>query len=162
MTAWIVFLVYMEVYSLGVMLLAKKCGLRKYGLCLIPFVSFFYVDRILGGFSVCGIRVKSMGKLVIKLAIVCLFATVYAYWGLTHLTADNSAPLVEVMWVPAAFGMVVFWLTTVFSAVRILFVLRASFRFDWLVCALFVTVPFLFMFVQNRGERFGRSAAHGA
>ncbi len=162
MTAWIVFLAYMEVYSAGVMLLAKRCNLRKYGLCLIPFVSFFYVDRILGGFSVCGIRVKSLGKLVIKLAIVCLLATIYANWGLTHLNAENSAPLVEVMWVPVAFSMIVFWLTTVFSAVRILFEMRASFRLDWLVCALFVTVPFLFMFVRNRGERFARGVALSA
>ena len=86
----------------------------------------------------------------------------YAYWGLAHLAADDSAPLVQVMWVPAAFSMVVFWLATVFSAVRILFLLRASFRLDWLVCALFVTVPFLFMFVHNRGERFVQSAAQSA
>lgn len=162
MTAWIVFLVYMEIYSVGVTVLAKKSGMQRYGLCLIPFVSFFFVDRITGGFSVCGIRVRSMGKLVVKLAIVCLFATVYAYWGLAHLAAEDSAPLVQVMWVPAAFSMVVFWLATVFSAVRILFLFRASFRLDWLVCALFVTVPFLFMFMPNRGERVGKSAAQSA
>ena len=162
MTAWIVFLVYMEIYSAGVMVLAKKFGLQKYGLCLIPFVSFFFVDRILGGFSVCGIRVRSMGKLVVKLVIVCLFATAYAYWGLAHLAADDSSPLVQIMWVPAAFSMVVFWLATVFSAVRILFVMRASFRLDWLVCALFITVPFLFMFVHNRGERSVQSLAQSA
>lgn len=162
MTAWIVFLVYMEVYSAGMAVLAKKCGMRRYGLCLIPFAAFFYADRITGAFSVCGIRVRSLGKLVIKLVLVCVFATVYAYWGLTHLTADNSAPLVQVMWVPAAFSMAVFWLAAVFSAVRILFLLRASFRLDWLVCALFVTVPFLFMFMPNRGERVGQSAAQSA
>lgn len=41
MTAWIVFLAYMEIYSVGVTVLAKKSGMQRYGLCLIPFVSFF-------------------------------------------------------------------------------------------------------------------------
>ncbi len=158
MIGWIIFLAYMELYSAGVMLLAKKCGIGRYGLCLIPFVSFFFVDRITGGFSVCGIRVSKWGRQVIVLAVISLCATAYALWGVSHLTADNSAPLVQVMWVPIAFCILVFWLGTAFSAVRILFLLNASFRLDWLVCALFITVPFLFMFVRNRGERFAGAA----
>ena len=59
MWGWIVFAVFLEMYSVSMAMLARRTGIKYYGLCLIPFVAFFFLDKIFPkGFSVFGIRVK--------------------------------------------------------------------------------------------------------
>lgn len=141
MVGWIVFAAYVVAYSVGMAVYLKRRGYARWALALIPFVSFFFVDRVTGGFKILSIAVRKWGKTVVILTVISLCAYLYGLWGLQALDAEQSAMLVQCMWLPAGASILIFWLGNAYSAVRILFLCRAGFRCDLLVCLLFVPVP---------------------
>ena len=153
MWGWIAFAVFLEAYSVGMTILARRAGLRHYGLCLIPFAAFFFLDKILpDGFSVFGMRVRALGPLAIKLLIVCVAAYLYMRWGITHLDARNIEPLRQIALVPIGICGIILWLAITASTLTLLFGFGASFRGDMPVCALLVTVPVL-LAVMNKEQK---------
>lgn len=145
MVGWIVFLLFMELYGAGVAVYAKSRGMKNYALCLIPFVPFFVMDKLTGGFKVATIWVRKWGVLVIELVVISLAAYLYAQWGIHTLTERNIGPLIQIMWLPVAACLLVFYLTAIQATRKILFMTRRSFRFDWLLCMTLVAIPILTM-----------------
>ena len=154
MIAWIIFFVYLEIYSVGVAVLAKRNGENKWYLNLIPFVSCFYIDRYLGGFKILTIPVKKWGKLLIWLVVICVLATIYAMWGINNLQVEGSAEaLVQIMLLPISVCAFIFWVGTATSATDILFKNGVDFKYSLLVCLLLIPVPFLFVFLIGKKKK---------
>lgn len=153
MWGWIVFAVFMEAYSVGMTILAYRTGMKNYGFCLIPFVAFFFLDKILPeGFTIIGIRVKKMGALVLKLFVVCLAVYLYMQWGITHLASRNIEPLQQIALVPIGICVIIFWTTITASTLALLFGFEVSFKGEVFVCALLFTAPVL-LAVMNKERK---------
>ena len=144
MWGWIVFAVFLEMYSVSMAMLARRTGIKYYGLCLIPFVAFFFLDKIFPkGFSVFGIRVKALGPLVIKMFVLCLIVYFYMRWGINNLDSRNIEPLKQIALVPISICIIIFWAMLTVSTRELLFGFEESFSGDGVVCALLVTTPVL-------------------
>lgn len=154
MIGWIMFIVYIEIYGIGVMLYARSRGMKNSAWCLVPFVAFFVMDKLTGGFKVATIQVNKWGGLVIKLTIVALIAYLYAQWGIHALTERNVGPLVQIMCIPIAVSVIVFYMTMIQATREILFLTRQSFRFDWLLCMTLIAIPVI-MAVLSRPKFAG-------
>ncbi len=155
MIGWIIFFLYVELYSVGMAIFLKKRGMRNYLLALIPFASFFFADRATGGFNAMSVRITSWGKLTIRLTVITLCAYLYGLWGMNHLEERNIEPLIQIMWLPAGVCMFVFWLCLVSSTLHLLFRLRSRFKFDWLCCFLLIPIPVLLATAKDNSEKYG-------
>ena len=133
MIGWIIFIVYIEIYGIGVMLYARSRGMKNSAWCLVPFVAFFVME---------------------KLTIVALIAYLYAQWGIHTLTERNVGPLVQIMCIPIAVSVIVFYMTMIQATREILFLTRQSFRFDWLLCMTLIAIPVI-MAVLSRPKFAG-------
>ena len=150
---WIIVGVFIELYAVGMTVLAKNSQIKHYGLCLIPFVAFFYVDKILPqGFSVLSIQVKRFGRSVITLVLVSLGAYLYMQWGVNNLPEKEIVPITQLMFVPIGICLIIFWATVVSSTLTLMFGFGVEFKFEKLVCLLLIPVPFVLLFI-NRGKK---------
>lgn len=153
MWGFIIFFLYLEIYSAAVAINAKNSGMRNYLLCLIPFVACFFVDKITDGFKMFSIKVQKWGLMTVQLFVVALAAYLFAMWGTSHLRAESVMPLIQIMLVPISFAVIIFYVGTVCSALRILFVQKTQFRLAWLVCMLFITIPFVLAFSRRYNSK---------
>lgn len=150
MIFWIILIAYIEYYSIGVTILAKRSGVKKYGLCMIPFVSFFYMNKLVPDFKVLSIKVEKWGVLVIELVVISLAAFVYSQWGMANLPEISSKPLTQIMLVPICACMGILYLSIVSSTLKALFLMKSDFKLQWLVCATLLPIPFLLTMAGNK------------
>ena len=85
----IVFFAFLEIYSIGVMFAAKKCG-ERYLKCLIPFYAMYCVGHMVKNFSIMTIPVQKFHKMFLTLYLMAAGALLYACWGQNNLPADNT------------------------------------------------------------------------
>lgn len=155
MWGWILFTAFLEFYSVGVMILAKRSGMKYYGLCLIPFVSFFYVDKILPeGFTAIVIKFKGLGRLSIKLFLICVVAHVYMSWGIVNLDPRNIAPLKDLALVPVVFCSIILWMGIVASTLTLMFGFGMEFKGERAVCLLLITIPVILALLNKEGKNY--------
>ena len=155
MLGWIIFFSFLELYSIGVTVLAKRSGLKNYGLCLIPFVAFFYVDKILpDGFVAIVIKFKGLGRLSIKLFLICAAAYAYMLWGIEHLDPRNIEPLKQLALVPIGFCLIALWTGMVASTLTLMFGFGMEFKCEKLVCLLWITIPVILLFLNREGKNY--------
>lgn len=153
MWGWIVFAVFIELYAVGMTVLAKNSQMKNYGLCLIPFVAFFYVDKIMpDGFSALSIKIQSFGKLVVTLLLVSIGAYLYMQWGVHNLPEKEIVPITQLMLVPISICLIIFWLALVYSTLTLMFGFGIEFKCEGLVCMLLFPIPFIMMFM-NRSKK---------
>lgn len=155
MIGWILFLVFIEYYSVGAAILAKKSGKNNWLLNLIPFAAFFYIEKYLPeGFKILTVPVKKWGKLTIILTAVCLAAYLYGLWGQSYFTvADNREALTMILWLPAGACIAIFWLGAAASAAAVLNKNNATFRCCSLVCLTLLPIPFLLAGAQKEKSK---------
>ncbi len=155
MWGWIAFAIFIELYAVGMTALAKKSQMKNYALCLIPFVAFFYVDKILpDGFSAMTIKIKNFGKLVIILVIISLGAYVYMQWGVNNLPEKEIKPITQLMLVPITISIIIFWVALVSSTLTLMFGFGLEFKYEKLVCLLFISIPFLMFFINKNKKNY--------
>lgn len=155
MWGWIIFAVFIELYAVGMTVLAKHSQMKNYGLCLIPFVAFFYVDKILpNGFSALSIKIKSLGKLVITLLIVSLASYVYMQWGINNLPEKEIVPITQLMLVPISICFIIFWVALVSSTLTLMFGFGMEFKCENLVCILLIPIPFIMLFINRKKKHY--------
>ena len=153
MWGWIIFAIYIELFAVGMTFLAKNSQMKKYCLCLIPFVAFFYVDKILpNGFSALSIKIKNLGRLVITLVIVSILAYIYMQWGRNNLPEKEIGPITQLMLVPIVICVIILWVALVSATLTLMFGFGIEFKCEKLVCALLITIPFILIFI-NRNNR---------
>ena len=155
MLGWIIFFAFLELYSIGVMVLARRSGLKYYGWCLVPFVAFFYVDKILSnGFVAIVIKFKGLGRLSIKLLIICIAAFAYMSWGIKNLDPRNIEPLKQLALVPISFCLVALWMGIVASTLTLMFGFGMEFKGEKIVCMLLITIPVILLFLNREGKNY--------
>lgn len=155
MWGWIIFAVFIELYAIGMTVLAKNSQMKNYGLCLIPFVAFFYVDKLLpDGFTALAIKIKGFGKLVIVLLLVSIGAYIYMQWGINNMPEAEIEPIIQLMLVPIGISLIIFWVALVASTLTLMFGFGIEFKCEKLVCILLITVPFLLMFMNKDKKNY--------
>ncbi len=155
MWGWIAFAIFVELYGVGVTVLAKSSQMKNYALCLIPFVAFFYVDKILpDGFSALTIKINALGKLVVKLLIVSIAAYIYMQWGVHNLPEKEIEPITQLMMVPIGICLIVFWVALVSSTLTLMFGFGAEIKCERLICILVLPIPFLLMFINKNKKNY--------
>ena len=144
----IALLVFIELYSIGVMLLAKKTGEKDALLCLVPFYAFKVANRLTGTFAVLTIPVKKYHSMVAILVVVSLLAMVYGCWGDINLPVESIDSLWQIMGVVMGLCGLLFWISLIASSRKVF----RRFNVDWektatLIAALVITIPFMYIFV---------------
>ena len=143
---WIVFFVYVVLISIGIGLCCKRAGIEEWKWACLPFVSFFFLNRLTGGFKTLGmIRVNNWGKSTITLMLVCALCQFVITWGNNHLAPEDAEALFQILILFIVLAGIIFYLGCIGFTMKIISVFKASFRFEGLVCALFITMPFILM-----------------
>ena len=146
-------LVFTELYSTGVLILAKKTGEKDYLRCLIPFYAFYVVNRITGGFKVFAIPVKKYHGMVIILATVSVLAMLYACWGDNNLPIQSSPALWQIMGVVMGLCGLLFWTSVIVSSRKVF--RRFNVEKESLatfISAFIITVPFMYVYYATRNN----------
>ncbi len=143
----------LEIYSIAFAVLECRKKEKRWWLCLIPFVSFYFLDKELHGFSLLTIKVKSLLVTAIAMNIIALVAMLIAYWGFATLPARSSEPLFQLMLVPLCFSALILWMALGKTTSDLLFVYGKSFKCDLLVCLLLVSIPFLIAFINPKEKK---------
>lgn len=143
---WICFFAVAEFYGISVTLLIAsengKCDFRY----LIPFYAFFKQNEVSGEFKVLSVPVKKSGKTIVLLAVIALISSAITVWGSINFAdfprkIEYIKQIMAIPMIVCAFG---FYLITVKSAIKTLFVHKKDFKGDWLCCALILPLPYLF------------------
>ena len=149
----IAILAFVEVYSIGVTLVAKKLNERDWKLCLIPFYAFYVVNRITGGFNVLTIPVKKYHGMMMILSLLSVGAFTYGCWGDTHLPIESSPSLWQIMGVILFLCAFLTWFSLLASSTKIYrrFNVKRDKLAIWL-SVIVVTIPFLYAYYANKNE----------
>ena len=155
MWGWIAFAIFVELYAVGMTVLAKNSQMENYLLCLIPFVAFFYVDKILpDGFRSFTIKTNSFGKMIVKMVIISIAAYIYMQWGVHNLPEKEIEPITQLMMVPIGICILVFWVTLVSSTLTLMYGFGMDIPCERLICILLIPIPFLLMFINKNKKNY--------
>ena len=146
-------LAFIELYGIAVGLIEHREGNRRFWLCFIPFVAFYFVDARLRGFTVLTIRVKSLLFTMILMSAIALLAALVQFWGVARFPVEASEPLRQLMYVPIGFAAFVAWVCLGKPSSDLLFLFHHEFPADLLVCLLLLPIPVLFLFIAFRKEK---------
>lgn len=149
----IVFFAFLELYSVGVLFVAKKCG-EEYKKCLIPFYAMYSVGNIVKGFSVLTIPVKKFHMMLLELYLLAAGALLYACWGQYNLPAISAESLWQIMALPIAIAVALMYASIMVSSRKVYRRFRIYHEVLYTVLSLpLITVPFLYWLVSRREPR---------
>ena len=151
--AWIIFLIWIEIYSIGITILAKRNGVPHYAIYLIPFVSLFFVDKFTGGFSILTIPVKKWGKTVLVSLLIVILSQMACHWAITTLTSEMAGYFVQIMLLPICTCGLIYWIGTIASTLRMLEIRGLDFKGAIFLAALLVPIPILLLRRGSDGKR---------
>lgn len=151
--AFLIALGCLEIYSASFAVLEFRKGEKRWWLCLIPFLAFYFLDKELRGFSLLTIKIKSLLVTAIIMNIIALAAALISKWGFATLPTRSSEPLFQLMLVPICFSALILWMALGKTASDLLFLYNRSFKCDLLVCLLLVTIPFLIVFINPKEKK---------
>ena len=149
LAAWIVYIAYVALFSLGLGLAARHAGETCWKRICVPFVSFYYVNRLTrGGYTLFGIRVRNWGNACLLLTLIGgLFSVLYlsAEWFLDPV---DIVALRQIALVPVVLVAAIFYFNCIAITLRVMYVFRVRFRGDVWFCALFVVLPAVLMYIR--------------
>ena len=116
---WICVLAITELYSIGITVLAYRNKEKLFYLNLIPFVSFFYIDKLVKGFSLLVIPTKKWGMTTLILLAVSIVSTGLIHLGAIHFGAENASYIKEIMLVPIVICLIIYYLGIVCSTLEL-------------------------------------------
>ncbi len=148
--AFLIALGCLEIYSIAFAVFEYKKGTKSWWLCLIPFLSFYFLDKELRGFSLLTIKIKSLLVTAVIMNLIALAAALISRWGFATLPARSSEPLFQLMLVPICFASLIMWMALGKTTSDLLFLYKRSFKCDLLVSLLLVTIPFLIVFINPK------------
>lgn len=153
MIGWIIFFAWLELYSAGIAAEAKRNGAKNYLIYLVPFAALFYVDSFTQGFYIAIVPVKKWAKTVMIFVAVVLLAQCGCIWAKGALNEEMAGYFAQIMALPVAACLLVYWLGTISSSAKILDMTGAGFPYEKLVCALLLPIPFLFFFKKGGASK---------
>lgn len=146
MIGWIIFLVFMELYSIGMCIFLKRQDRKGWLFCLVPFVVFFYVQKLSGIFKILIFPVKKWGKTVLIAAVVTLLAYLFGVWSMQNQNPDYVQYLLEILWLVAGTCIGIVWLGIAASTEALLRRYHPFSRVLKPICYLLFPLPFLLAF----------------
>lgn len=147
-------LVGVEVYSLGVVFLAKKCGEKSPWKNMIPYFAFKTARRISGPFAVLTIPVKKMAGTMVFVSVAAVLACLWAEWGDSSLPLISSEALWQIMWVVMCICALVAYMTVISCSAKLYRRFNVKNETLYVLLSLFlVTVPFLYIVVSRNQPR---------
>ena len=151
--AWIILLIWIEIYSIGITILAKRKQVPYYAIYLIPFISLFYVDKFTDGFKILTIPVKKWGKTVCIFLTIVILSQIGCHWATTTLTVEMAGYFVEIMLLPICTCGLIYWFGTIASTIKMLDILDLNFKGAIFFVALLLPIPFLLLRRNYVGKR---------
>ena len=151
--AWIIFLIWIEIYSIGITILAKRKQIPHYAIYLIPFVSLFFVDKFTDGFTILTIPVKKWGKTNLIFLVIIILSQIGCHWAVTTLTAEMAGYFVQIMLLPICTCGLIYWLGTIASTLKMLEILELDFKGAIFLVALLFPIPILLLRRSCKGKR---------
>ena len=150
----IIFFAFLELYSVGVMFAAKRCGEKDYKKSLIPFYSFYLVQKMVDSFAVMTIPVRKFHIMFLELYLVAAGALLYACWGSTNLPEISASALWEIMAVIIGIVAVAMYGSLLVSSQKVYRRFRVEHE-GWMVVLSvpLVTIPLLYWYVSRREPR---------
>ena len=143
-----------EIYSVGVIFVAKSFGKKEVYKNLIPFYAFKTAREISGPFSILTIPVKKFATMMITVSGVAILALAYASWGQVNLPETSAKSLWQIMWLVAGLTLAIFYFGMVCSTPKIC--RRFSVEREKLcvvLSLLIVTIPFIYYFASKNTAR---------
>lgn len=116
---WIVVLAITELYSIGITVLAYRNKEKLFWVNLIPFVSFFYIDKLVKGFTLLVIPTKKWGATTLILLGISAISTLVVYLGSIHFGSENAGYIKEIMLVPIVICLVIYYLGIICSTLEL-------------------------------------------
>lgn len=151
MIGWIIFFAFMEVYSVGMCICLKRFGVKRWGLCMIPFAVFFYAEKLARKFKVLIFPAKRWGIKVIGFSIMTLLCYLFGVWAMGHQNPEGVHYLLDILWLIAGVCIGSVWLGIASSTEAILFRLNPFLpKLENIACYLLLPVPFLLAFQKER------------
>ena len=151
--AWIILLIWIEIYSIGITILAKRRQVPYYAIYLIPFVSVFFVDQFTDGFKILTIPVQKWGKTVLIFLVVVILSQIGCHWAITTLTAEMAGYFVQIMFLPICTCGLIYWFGTIASTLKMLDILDLNFKGAIFLVALMLPIPILLLRKSYEGKR---------
>lgn len=152
--AVIVILSFIEVYSLAIMVLAKKAGINNYRMAFIPFYSFLLVGKIIGVFSIMTIPVKKYHSYMLTIFIIFMLALIYANWGTINLPEVSSDALIQIMSILYVLCALLTWISLIITSKKIFRKYRITKEKTFTLLTVFViTIPFLYLYASKNSPR---------
>lgn len=151
----IVFFVWLEIYSISIALIAKKDKIPKYGLCIIPFAAFFFVDTFTQGFKILTIPVKKWGVTVLLFVATIIIAYGGCVWSANAFPKEMAEYFKQIMLLPICACLFLLWLGVLKSTIKMLNIKKLNFKYSFLIVALLLPTPFLLCRKPNykKGEQ---------
>lgn len=116
-----------------------------YAICLIPFVSLFFVDKFTGGFQILTIPVKKWGKTILTFLVIVILSQIGCQWAEATLPTEMAGYFIEIMLLPICTCGVVYWLGTIASTLKMLDILHLDFKGAIFLVALMLPIPVLLL-----------------
>ena len=151
--AWIILLIWIEIYSIGITILAKRNKTPYYAIYLIPFVSLFYVDKFTGGFKVMTIPVKKWGETILIFLVIVILSQIGCQWAITTLSAEMAGYFVQIMLLPICTCGLLYWFGTIASTLKMLNILGLDFKGAIFLVALMFPIPILLLRKSDEEKR---------
>ena len=157
MTGWIIFLIFMEIYSVGMCIHLKRCGARHWYLSLIPFAVFFFAQKEAGNFKILLFPVKKWGIVVLETTVLTLLAYLFGVWAAGHQDPEGIHYLMDILWLIADTCIAIVWLGIAASTYAIVSRVHPFSKMYWIACYLLIPTPFLLaaLRVKTADEKTG-------
>ena len=147
-------LICIEIFSVGVYLCAKKCGVERAATAFIPFGAFAVLPKITGDFSLFTIPVKHLLALMIELAAIALAAALFGLWGTDNLPQISKDALWDIMALPIIVSALLFYAVTIKASQTVWRRFRIPQEGLWTAISLaIVTLPVLYILASKRTPR---------
>ncbi len=147
-------LLYVELYSAGVYVLAGRSGYEKPLKNFIPFYAFRTLGVLTAGFSVLAIPVRKPATTAVILAVCPLAACAFGVWGDHYLPEVSRVSLWQIMLVITGVCAAVFYVFLLMSSVKVYRRFRVRKEWLWVLLSVpLITIPVLFVIAGRNQPR---------
>ena len=144
-------LLYLELFSVGIAILNKSLGERRWYLALIPVYGLRYVENAAGVFKVLVVPVKKCALFVAELLLVILLCCLYWQWGIYNVVSDGVKNLGQIMILPVTICYALMYITVLSASARIYKRFNVRLYVLWvLLSMLLLPIPCIFYAIKDR------------
>lgn len=154
-------LLYLEIFSIGIALISKTLGEKRWFLAFVPIYGLTFVNKVAGAFKVLSIPVKKFAAFTAELFVVILLCCAYWQWGIDNVAPKGAKYLGQIMILPVAICYILLYIALLKASLKIykrFYVQKLG--VTMLVSLLLIPIPFILCGIRNNeaqslSEMFG-------